>query len=245
MKLKKLLPAGSLLALLLTTACSTQKNATEQRAEIEFQTTKGTFAMALFNETPLHRDAYLLLAKCGFFDSLLIHRTINNFVVQGGDPTSRHAPAGALLGDGDPFSIPPEIHYPALHHTRGMVNAAREADDTNPRRLSCGSQFAIITTGPLTDTRIDAGEALARKWQNDPTFTIPDSIKKQYREIGGAPHLDNQYTVFAQIIEGMDVVDSSQSVKTDKNDRPLEDIRILKATVRKDYIKMTPKKQKK
>ncbi len=245
MKLKRLLPTGSLCALLLATACSTQKNATEQRAEIEFKTTKGTFVMALYNETPLHRDAYLLLTRCGFFDSLLIHRTINNFVVQGGDPTSKHAPAGTLLGDGNPFSIPPEIHFPELHHTRGMVNAAREPDETNPERLSCGSQFAIITTGPLTDSRIDAGEALAQKWQNDPTFSIPESIKKEYREQGGAPHLDNQYTVFAQIIEGMDVVDSIQSVKTDKNDRPLQDIRILKATVRKDYVKMTPKRQKK
>jgi peptidyl-prolyl cis-trans isomerase B (cyclophilin B) len=126
-----------------------------------------------------------------------------------------------------------------------MVNAAREHDETNHERLSCGSQFAIITTGPLTDSRIDAGEALAQKWQNDPTFSIPESIKKEYREQGGAPHLDNQYTVFAQIIEGMDVVDSIQSVKTDKNDRPLQDIRILKATVRKDYVNMTPKRQKK
>jgi peptidyl-prolyl cis-trans isomerase B (cyclophilin B) len=245
MNYKKLLPVATLCTLLFATACGTQKMATEQRAEIEFQTTKGNFTMALFNETPLHRDAYLLLTKCGFFDSLLIHRTINNFVVQGGDPTSKHAEKGAVLGDGNPFSIPPEIHFPELYHKRGMVNAAREPDETNPERLSCGSQFAIITTGPLTEQRIDAGEALAQKWQNDPSFRIPDSIRQVYKQVGGAPHLDNQYTVFAEIIEGMNVVDSIQAVATDRNDRPYEDIRILKAVVRKECNKMTLKKQKK
>ena len=127
----------------------------DDRAEILFETTMGNFKMALFNETPLHRDVYLVLAKVGYYDSLLFHRVIDNFVLQAGDPNSRYAKAGELLGDGEPFKIPAEIHFPKLYHKRGMVNAARQGDDTNPDRLSCGSQFAIMTCGPLTDAQIE------------------------------------------------------------------------------------------
>ena len=105
-----------------------------QRVEILFETTKGNFKMALFNETPLHRDAYLLLTRCGYFDSILFHRVIDNFVVQAGDPHSRKARPGQMLGGGEPFRIPAEIHFPELYHKRGMVNSAREGDETNPNR---------------------------------------------------------------------------------------------------------------
>lgn len=205
-----------------------------QRAEILFETTKGNFKMALFNETPLHRDAYLLLTRCGYFDSILFHRVIDNFVVQAGDPHSRKARPGQMLGGGEPFRIPAEIHFPELYHKRGMVNAAREGDETNPNRESCGSQFAIMTCGPLTDAQIERGQ----KWiweGTDSTVNLTDEMIKTYKEIGGSPHLDAQYTVFAEIVEGMDVVDSIQKVTVDHNDRPIEDVRILRATVVKDY----------
>lgn len=207
---------------------------TSQRAEILFETTKGNFTMALFNETPLHRDAYLVLTRCGYFDSLLFHRVIDNFVVQAGDPESRHACPGQMLGNGEPFRIPAEICFPKLYHKRGMVNAAREGDETNPDRESCGSQFAIMTCGPLTEAQIERGE----KWVREGTkgkSELTKEMKDYYKKHGGSPHLDAQYTVFAEIIDGMNVVDSIQKVKVDKYDRPLEDVRIMRATVVKDY----------
>lgn len=207
---------------------------TEERAEILFETNMGNFTMALFNETPLHRDAYLLLARCGYFDSLLFHRVIDNFVVQAGDPNSRHALPGDMLGDGEPFRIPAEIRFPKLYHKRGMVNAAREGDDTNPNRESCASQFAIMTCGPLTDAQIERGQKSV--WQGtDSTVMLTDKMKEDYKKVGGSPHLDAQYTVFAEIVSGMDVVDSIQKVPVDENDRPIVDVRILKATVIKEY----------
>ena len=115
-----------------------------------------------------------------------------------------------------------------------MVNAAREGDDTNPNRLSCGSQFAIMTCGPLTDQQIQRGQQ--RMWEGtDSTATLTEEMIKTYKEVGGSPHLDAQYTVFAEIVEGMDVVDKIQKVATDEYDRPIEDVRIIRATVVKDY----------
>lgn len=207
---------------------------TSQRAEILFETTKGDFTMALFNETPLHRDAYLVLTRCGYFDSLLFHRVIDNFVVQAGDPNSRNARPGQMLGNGVPFRIPAEICFPKLYHKRGMVNAAREGDETNPNRESCGSQFAIMTCGPLTDAQIERGEEWVREGTKGKA-ELTKEMKEYYKKHGGSPHLDAQYTVFAEIVKGMNVVDSIQKVKVDRYDRPVEDVRILRATVVKDY----------
>lgn len=207
---------------------------TSQRAEVLFETTKGNFTMALFNETPLHRDAYLVLTRCGYFDSLLFHRVIDNFVVQAGDPNSRNARPGQMLGNGEPFRIPAEICFPKLYHKRGMVNAAREGDEANPNRESCGSQFAIMTCGPLTDAQIERGEMWVREGTKGKA-ELTKEMKEYYKKHGGSPHLDAQYTVFAEIVEGMNVVDSIQKVKVDRYDRPVEDVRILRATVVKDY----------
>lgn len=212
-----------------------KKNESEEiRAEILFQTTKGDFKMALFNETPLHRDAYLVLTKCGYFDSILFHRVIDNFIIQAGDPNSKNAAPGILLGEGEPFRIPAEIRFPQLYHKRGMVNAARIGDDENPQRESCASQFAIMTGGPLSDERIEKGQQ--RIWaETDSTICLSNEMIENYKQVGGSPHLDAQYTVFAEIIEGMDVVDAIQKVSVDENDRPVEDIKIIKATVIKDF----------
>lgn len=206
--------------------------ATQHRAEILFETTKGDFKMALFNETPLHRDAYLLLTKCGFFDSLLLHRVVKNFVVQGGDPDSRHAKPRQELGNGEPFRIPAEIHFPKFYHKRGMVLAAREGDDVNPKRESCASQFAIVTTGPLTDAQIEKQQQKLKAM--NPPIILTKKMIHDYKTVGGTPHLDGQYTIFGEIVEGMNVIDSIQNVAVDKNDRPLQDVRILKAVVIKD-----------
>lgn len=226
-----------ILSLVAFTGCNTREEAPEtvqmERAEILFNTTMGDFKMALFNETPLHRDAYLVLTKCGYFDSLLFHRVIDNFIIQAGDPNSKYAPSGILLGEGEPFRIPAEICFPKLYHKRGMVNAARMGDEENPKRESCASQFAIMTGGPMSDERIERGQQ--RIWAGtDSTVNLTDEMISSYRNIGGSPHLDAQYTVFAEIIEGMDVVDAIQKVSVDENDRPVNDVRILKATVIKE-----------
>lgn len=206
----------------------------DNRAVIRFETTMGSFDMALFNETPLHRDNYLLLARIGYYDSVLVHRVIDNFVVQAGDPNSKNAQPGELLGDGEPYKLPSEIRFPKLYHKRGMVNAAREGDDTNPKRLSSGSQFAIMTCGPLNEGQIKRGQE--RIWAGtDSAVNLPKEIIDTYMEVGGSPHLDAQYTVFAEIVKGMDVVDEIQKVETDANDRPVKDVRILRTKVIKDY----------
>ena len=211
-----------------------QVEETDNRAVIRFETTMGNFEMALFNETPIHRDAYLLLARIGYYDSILIHRVIDNFVVQAGDPNSKNALPGELVGDGEPFKLPSEIRFPKLYHKRGMVNAAREGDETNPDRLSSGSQFAIMTCGPLNEGQIKRGQE--RIWAGtDSAVNLPKEIIDTYMEEGGSPHLDAQYTVFAEIVKCMDVVDKIQKVETDPNDRPVKDVRILRTVVVKDY----------
>ena len=206
----------------------------DNRAVIRFETTMGSFDMALFNETPLHRDNYLLLARIGYYDSVLVHRVIDNFVVQAGDPNSKNAQPGELVGDGEPYKLPSEIRFPKLYHKRGMVNAAREGDETNPKRLSSGSQFAIMTCGPLNEGQVKRGQE--RIWAGtDSAVNLTKEIIDTYMEVGGSPHLDAQYTVFAEIVNGMDVVDKIQKVETDSFDRPVEDVRILRTKVIKDY----------
>ena len=227
----------ALISCLMLIGCNIKQqnneNKDSERAEILFHTTMGDFKMALFNETPLHRDAYLLLTKCGYFDSLLFHRVINNFVVQGGDPNSKFAREGDFLGEGEAFRIPAEIRFPQLYHKRGMVNAARMGDDENPKRESCALQFAIMTCGPLSEERIKKGQQRIHAG-TDSTVNLSSEMIETYKNIGGSPHLDAQYTIFAEIVEGMDVVDKIQKVSVDENDRPITDVRIIKATVVKE-----------
>lgn len=221
--------AAAALAAMLIAACGQPRP--QQGAEILLHTTAGDIRIVLDDRTPLHRDNFLKLTREGFFDSLLFHRVIAGFMVQAGDPASRRAPAGQMLGDSDAgYEIPAEIVYPALAHTRGALAAARTPDSVNPERKSSGSQFFIVWGQPFDN------ETLDRIQENTAAATgqeivIPDSLRGIYNTLGGTPHLDGQYTVFGHVTEGLDVVEAIQGVETDSVDRPLTDVRIIRAEV--------------
>jgi cyclophilin family peptidyl-prolyl cis-trans isomerase len=178
----------------------------------------------LYDETPVHRDNFIKLAESGFYKGLLFHRVISNFMIQGGDPQSKDAPSGKTLGNGGPgYTLPAEI-VPKYYHKKGALAAARTGDATNPQRRSSGSQFYIVQGSKYTDMQLDSME----------TQMFTEFTKEQrdtYTEVGGVPHLDAQYTVFGEVTEGLNVVDAIAGVEKNKNDRPIEDIKILKVTV--------------
>jgi cyclophilin family peptidyl-prolyl cis-trans isomerase len=196
----------------------------DRRRDIEMVTTEGTIILRLSDSTPLHRDNFLRLVKSRFFDSVLFHRVIQYFMIQAGDPASKYAVAGKPLGDsGAPYTIPAEFRI-SLFHKRGVLAAAREADDTNPLRASSGSQFYIVQGKKYTDSMLDLVEInrLKRK--------IPDSLREIYKTVGGTPQLDQSYTIFGEVVSGMGTVDKIAAEPTSKGDdmdRPLKDVRIL------------------
>jgi cyclophilin family peptidyl-prolyl cis-trans isomerase len=199
--------------------------------DVAVTTTMGVIVIRLSDSTPQHRDNFLKLAKGGFYDSLLFHRVIRNFMIQSGDPDSKSGNPGKPLsqgGSGGPgYTIPAEFR-PVLFHKRGALGAARTGDDVNPARASSGSQFYIVQGKKFTDAGLDSVERFRLKGRK-----IPEVERVIYREAGGAPHLDQQYTVFGEVIKGMDVVDSIAAVKTSGAplDRPVSEVRILKMTL--------------
>lgn len=195
---------------------------------VRLETDKGNIRIALSNLTPKHRDNFLGLVRQGFYDGLLFHRVIEDFVIQTGDPESRGASTDVRLGDGGPgYTIPAEIVFPELCHYRGSVAAAREPDEVNPEFRSSGSQFYIVWGRKMTPAGMKkAMSYLAERGVELDKFQISD-----YQTKGGVPHLDGGYTVFGEVIEGLNVVKLIQSMPTDKDDRPVEDISILRAVV--------------
>ena len=199
--------------------------------EVLMTTTAGDIRLRLYDETPIHRDNFVKLVKSGFYEKTLFHRVIRDFMIQAGDPGSRKASRDVLLGDGDVgYSLEAEFRTPQLFHRRGVLAAARESDDVNPERRSSGCQFYIVW-GRKLDERQLASVQLRLDRATGGTVKITDEQKRVYSEVGGTPHLDGLYTIFGEVVEGLDVVDSIQQCKTDKNDRPLDDIRILKAKI--------------
>lgn len=229
-----------LILLLLVGIGSIHAKRREKRAVVRLETTSGTIRIALLDETPVHRDNFLRLAREGVFDGVLFHRVIRDFMIQGGDTLSRHAQPGRPLGDGDiGYTLPAEIQFPYYYHLRGMVGAAREGDEVNPQWRSSGSQFYIVwgrTWSPKTLR--EQRDRLAEKG-----IEMTAEMMNQYEQYGGTPHLDGQYTLFGQVTEGMNVVKEIQGKPTDSNDRPLADIRILRAVVEQES-KATGKKGK-
>ncbi|MGN1213623.1 MAG: peptidylprolyl isomerase [Bacteroidaceae bacterium] len=219
-----------LLALTIAMSASAKK---EKRTKVEMLTSMGSITIELYNETPLHRDNFLKLVKEGYYNDLLFHRVIADFMIQGGDPDSKNAPEGKMLGDGDPgYTIKAEFRFPQLFHKRGVLAAAREGDDTNPEKRSSGSQFYIVWG--QTFSRSDLEKITKRVEQNSAgTIVFPDEVKKYYMKYGGTPHLDGSYTVFGEVTKGIEVVNAIQHVDTDRNDRPIEDVRILNVTIKK------------
>ena len=209
-------------------SCAGNKTLTEPQVMIS--TNKGDIVVKLYNETPIHRDNFLKLAETGALDSTLFHRVIKDFMIQGGDPDSRGAAPGVMLGEGEVGEpLPAEFRYPQLFHKRGVLAAAREGDDVNPERKSSSSQFYIVWGRVFeTDSLLDARYEQTKRYGTAP---IADEVRETYRTIGGTPHLDGIYTVFGEVVSGLDVVDIIQNVETDDNDRPLEDVVVKSITI--------------
>lgn len=259
--------------LLLNGSCKRNK---KEDMKVKIETTAGDIVVKLYDDTPLHRANFIKLVEDGVYEGTLFHRVIKDFMIQAGDPDSKKAPKGKMLGSGDlGYTIPAEFVYPKYFHKKGVLSAARQGDQVNPDKESSGCQFYIVTGTIYTeesllefesqmnsakinnifaelarknmkeiyklrkaqdeealidfqDKLISEAEELAAK-QADFKFT-PEQIQA-YTTVGGTPHLDNQYTVFGEVVEGLDIVDQIQIVKTDKNDRPNEDVKILKMTL--------------
>lgn len=202
----------------------------EQKMKIE--TTEGDITLKLYDETPLHRDNFIKLVKSKFYDGVLFHRVIDEFMIQGGDPNSKNAKPDTMLGDGDVgHTIPAEFRTPQRYHKRGVLAAAREGDDTNPEKASSGCQFYIVVGKQFTDDELDMMEESKIEKHghaNDSTYKYSDQARADYTTIGGTPHLDGNYTVFGEVLTGMEVVDKIAKARTNRSDRPREDIRIKK-----------------
>ena len=189
-------------------------------------TDAGKITIELFDGTPKHRDNFIKLARKHFYDGLLFHRVIPEFMIQGGDPNSKNAKKGVMLGNGDVgYQIPAEIK-PEYFHQRGALAAAR---DNNPEKASSGCQFYIVTGKKFTEDEL----ARAERYSGN---TIPDAHKKVYEKIGGTPQLDNNYTVFGQVLDGMDAADIIVNAPRDANDRPDIDSHIKKVRIRKKIL---------
>lgn len=206
-----------------------------QSRQVILETTAGNIVMTLYDDTPQHRDNFLKLVGEQFYDSLLFHRVIKNFMIQGGDPTSRHAEPGVMLGNGSlDYTVEGEFFDSEgrlLHpHQRGAVAMAREGDRGNPERRSGGCQFYIVWGRTYSTQQLyQIGDKVEEN--TDHRVKMTEELLELYRKTGGAPHLDGQYTVFGQVTEGLDVVERIQQAMVDDYDRPVDDIRILKARV--------------
>lgn len=197
-----------------------------QKYRAVLTTSYGKIVIELYNKTPKHQANFVKLCKKHFYDGTLFHRVIPGFMIQGGDPDSKNAKPGQLLGNGDVgYRIPAEFRKEYFHQ-RGALAAAR---DNNPEKASSGCQFYIVQGKKFTEEELKNIEK-----RTGHTFT-PEQIKI-YETVGGAPHLDGSYTVFGQVLKGMDIVDKIAAQKRDRNDRPLQDQRILKLRVRKKLL---------
>jgi len=204
---------------------------TAQSRQVLLQTTMGDIRIALSDSTPVHRDNFVRQVQEHFYDSLLFHRVIKNFMIQTGDPNSRYAEPGITLGDDSTdFTLPSEFCTPLLYHYRGAVAAAREGDDVNPERRSSGRQFYIVWGSTYSSQTLDDIAKKVAEATNGRTVMTPE-MRNTYRKTGGSPHLDGQYTVFGWVVEGLNIVDRIQRVFTDDYARPVDDVRILRAVV--------------
>ncbi len=224
MKKTLLLLTGLLMAFsLLAQPDSVITKKDRKKRDVLLQTSMGDIVIRLSDSTPLHRDNFLKLVKTGFYDSLLFHRVIKDFMIQGGDPESKTAPAGKPLGNGGPsYRIPAEFRT-TLFHKKGVIAAAR---DNNPEKASSGSQFYLTQGKVFTDAGLDSVETYRLKRK------IPADQREVYKTLGGVPHLDQNYTVYGEVIKGIEVIDKIASVSTSRGadrDRPRENVMIVKA----------------
>jgi cyclophilin family peptidyl-prolyl cis-trans isomerase len=240
----------------------------EKKDELyKIETPYGDMIFKLYDETPLHKKNFKKLIEQDYFDGLLFHRVIEGFMIQGGDPDSRNAKPGEMLGNGGPgYTIPAEF-VDTIFHKKGVIAAAREGDDVNPEMRSSGSQFYIVQGKVFSDEDIkkvenrinasrlnklitkyikeaeekayesggtidypvivrEARKKAEKQFKKEGLYKIPEDKRKVYQTIGGTPHLDGAYTVFGEVIEGLEVIDKIAAAETDENDRPLKDIKM-------------------
>ncbi len=187
--------------------------------KVIISTSLGSMTVILYNETPVHRDNFIKLAKEGYYDGTLFHRVIKDFMIQGGDPDSKNAAPNQPLGTGGPdYTLPAEFH-PGFFHKKGALAAARQGDQVNPERRSSGSQFYIVQGKKVTQAELNN---IASRGG---VFYTPEQIKA-YETIGGTPFLDQQYTVFGEVIEGLEVIDAIANVQTAGGNRPVKDLKM-------------------
>src|SRR5690606_31853048 len=208
--------------LILLFSCTATKKTTTKIMEpvrVQIETDSGTMVVRLYDSTPLHRDNFVKLIKEGFYDGLLFHRVIENFMIQGGDPKSKNAAPGVPLGEGGlDYRIPAEFDS-TLFHKKGALAMAREGDNVNPEKASSSTQFYLVDGKPLTDKELDQIEERFK-------ITIPENHREVYRTIGGTPFLDMKYTVFGEVESGLEVIDKIARMPKDSRNRPLTDIRM-------------------
>lgn len=191
---------------------------------VEIRTTAGLIKVEVYADVPRHAENFLKLAKEGFYDSLLFHRVIPNFMIQGGDPDSRRAADGQALGNGDlGYKVPAEFMLPKYYHKKGALAAAR---DGNPEKASSACQFYLVVGKTFTDAELD-------KFEQRNGNKYSEQARTDYKTIGGTPHLDGGYTVYGQVVKGQDVVDAISNRPRNTSDRPNENVRILSMKVRK------------
>lgn len=250
-----------------------QTTMTRQDTTVLIKTTEGDITVLLYGDTPKHQDNFLNLVREKFYDGTLFHRVIKDFMIQAGDPDSRNARPGQMLGSGDPgYTIEAEIVYPKHYHKRGALAAARQSDQVNPQKRSSGSQFYIVTGRAVNTSELvamanqkamqDEFNRLSRqhaaeiramqkagdneglmglqdrmiaeveaKFAKDTTGGLPKDLIDTYTAIGGTPFLDKEYTVFGEVVSGMDVVEKIEKTKTGNADRPIKDIRIISMSI--------------
>jgi len=256
----------------MSESCAVKKNT---QSIVRFETNYGEITVKLYEETPKHRENFLKLVNDGFYNGVLFHRVIADFMIQAGDPDSKDAKSGKSLGSGDVgYTIPAEFVYPTYYHKRGVLSAARQGDESNPKKASSGCQFYIVQGRTFTDKELDGIEKsnerkleeklfqeilkshqdevkryrmersqpkldalrdsiladVHEQMQKNPTHKLTEQQRNDYKTLGGTPHLDGEYTVFGEVIEGLDVVSKISKAKTGRNDRPVEDIKVLKAS---------------
>lgn len=218
--MKKLVPALILILISFSIFAKTPKN-----QYVRIKTSYGDCIIRLYNETPKHRDNFIKLTKAGFYNGTLFHRVIQNFMIQGGDPDSKNAKPGQALGEGDlKYTVEAEFRD-SLFHKKGVLAAAR---DNNPKKASSASQFYLVEGKRFTDGQLDTLEQTRLKGRK-----IPPAQREWYKSVGGVPHLDQNYTVYGEIVSGLDMVDRIAAVKKDAKDRPLQDVPMTVSLLRK------------
>lgn len=204
--------------------------------EVTLATNCGDIRLRLFDDTPLHRDNFLRLVRSHYYDGASFYRVIRDFMIQGGVDFPSHSPSPRLkkrITTLPSDTIPAELRFPSHCHRRGALAAAREGDDVNPTLASSATEFYIVWGHTFTPEKLDA--AFSRFGYVDPADpqAVPDSVRSIYNNVGGTPHLDGGYTVFGEVLAGLDIVDRIQRTATDAADCPLEPVVIVKATARR------------